>query len=203
MENLVSSWSINGGSSLPETYIFPIDKRPGKLTVPLSKSIPIIDLEIQDQTNIIHQILKASQDYGFFQVHTIISLLSLCSLFVSPFIGTLYYMHLARFLLFCCFAKVNGQTLFLLLLLLKVVNHGISRELMNETMSLIKEFHAMPAKEKARECSKDPNRSYKLYTSSENYATEEFHYWRDAVVHPCEPLDHHKQFWPLQPPGYR
>lgn len=71
-------------------------------------------------------------------------------------------------------------------------------------MKVVEEFHAMPAKDKARECSKDPNKiSCRLYTSSENFSTEELHYWRDALVHPCHPLDEHMQFWPQNPIQYR
>ncbi|KAA8550762.1 hypothetical protein F0562_002446 [Nyssa sinensis] len=69
MENLVSSWF--NVQSLPENYVFPPDKRPGKLSVPLCKIIPVIDLGNavdHDRSNTIQQILKASQEFGFFQV---------------------------------------------------------------------------------------------------------------------------------------
>lgn len=57
--------------SLPENYIFPPELRPGNLTIPFSSNIPIIDLnEAQngDRTNTIHQIIKAAEEFGFFQV---------------------------------------------------------------------------------------------------------------------------------------
>lgn len=84
-----------------------------------------------------------------------------------------------------------------------MINHGVSEELMDETTKVMKEFHEMPAMDKARECSKDPKKSCKLYTSSENYSTEKLHYWRDALVHPCHPLEEHMQFWPENPSRYR
>lgn len=84
-----------------------------------------------------------------------------------------------------------------------MINHGVSEELMDETMKVTKEFHEMPAIEKARECSKDPKNRCKLYTSSENYSTEKLHYWRDALVHPCHPLEEYIQFWPENPTRYR
>ncbi|KAF8401870.1 hypothetical protein HHK36_012819 [Tetracentron sinense] len=69
MEKLV----VNGFNiqSVPESYVFQPEKRPGKLVIPLSKTIPVVDLgggDGRDQTKIIQQILKASRDFGFFQV---------------------------------------------------------------------------------------------------------------------------------------
>ncbi|MBA0605802.1 hypothetical protein Godav_018340 [Gossypium davidsonii] len=69
MEKLVSSWCKN--KPLPESYIFPPETRPGNLVVPTCNTIPVIDLskaEGQNRTHIVQQILKAGQDYGFFQV---------------------------------------------------------------------------------------------------------------------------------------
>lgn len=56
---------------MPEDYIFPPDIRPGKLIVPLCKTIPVIDLsmaEARDRNSIIKKVLNASQEFGFFQV---------------------------------------------------------------------------------------------------------------------------------------
>ncbi|KAL7172575.1 hypothetical protein ACSBR2_032129 [Camellia fascicularis] len=55
---------------MPEDYIFPPDIRPGKLIVPLCKTIPVIDLsmaEARDRNSIIKKVLNASQEFGFFQ----------------------------------------------------------------------------------------------------------------------------------------
>ena len=68
MKHLVSSWCND--RSLPESYILPPEKRPGKLTVPLANKIPVIDLGGHDQTDIIQQIFEASLEFGFFQVPT-------------------------------------------------------------------------------------------------------------------------------------
>ncbi|KAJ8440803.1 hypothetical protein Cgig2_000691 [Carnegiea gigantea] len=54
MEKLVSSWS--DGKILPESYIFPPGKRPGKQVVLLYESVPVIDLgkaEGDDHENIV------------------------------------------------------------------------------------------------------------------------------------------------------
>jgi len=71
MEKLISNWS--NVQSVPEYYIFPLETRPGEdLKIPVN-NIPIIDLnEAQngDRDHTIQQIIKAAQEFGFFQVHT-------------------------------------------------------------------------------------------------------------------------------------
>ena len=64
MEHLVSSWCND--RSLPESYILPPEDRPGML--PQGKNIPVVDLGAHDQTDILQQILEASQEFGMFQV---------------------------------------------------------------------------------------------------------------------------------------
>lgn len=70
MEKLVSSWY--NVQSLPENYIFPPETRPGKEIVPICNKIPVVDLEGTDAT---WKILKAIQEFGFFQVFLSFSLL--------------------------------------------------------------------------------------------------------------------------------
>ncbi|PIN04039.1 Hyoscyamine (6S)-dioxygenase [Handroanthus impetiginosus] len=70
MEALMSNWS-NVAQSLPENYIFPPDKRPGKHVFPVFRNVPVIDLQKSEDHNragIIQQIFHASQEFGFFQV---------------------------------------------------------------------------------------------------------------------------------------
>jgi hypothetical protein len=72
MEKLISNWS--NVQSVPEDYIFPLETRPGEdLKIPVN-NIPIIDLneaQIGDsRDHTIQQIIKAAQEFGFFQVHT-------------------------------------------------------------------------------------------------------------------------------------
>lgn len=69
MEKLASSWY--DVQSVPESYIFPPERRPGNHIFPLCKTIPIIDfakIEGTDRNNTRQQILEASQNFGFFQV---------------------------------------------------------------------------------------------------------------------------------------
>lgn len=102
-----------------------------------------------------------------------------------------YYYYVEKYI----FAQKNVND--------QVINHGVPGKLMDDTIRVFKEFHAMSAKEKASECSKDPNRSCRFYTSSEKYATEEVHVWRDALTHPCHPLEEYIEFWPAKPTRYR
>lgn len=70
MEVLMSNWSKI--QSLPENYIFPADRRPGKHIFPVYKDVPIIDLQ-KARPQLVQDILKASQDFGFFQVSFFVS----------------------------------------------------------------------------------------------------------------------------------
>ncbi|XVF21598.1 hypothetical protein REPUB_Repub12eG0103600 [Reevesia pubescens] len=65
MEKPISSWYKV--QSLPESYIFPPDTRPGKLDVLRCNTVPVIDL-CENRTDTLQQILKASQEFGLFQV---------------------------------------------------------------------------------------------------------------------------------------
>ncbi|KAJ0581376.1 putative hyoscyamine (6S)-dioxygenase [Helianthus annuus] len=66
MEKLLSSWSSTV-KSLPESYVFPVDSRPGDTTVPFCNTLPVVDLA-RDRHDAVQQILRACQDYGLFQV---------------------------------------------------------------------------------------------------------------------------------------
>ncbi|KAJ6998102.1 hyoscyamine 6-dioxygenase-like [Populus alba x Populus x berolinensis] len=71
MEKLISNYNQVQIKSLPEKYIFPPEKRPGKLPVSACKFVPVIDLDEAAGDNraaISQKILKASQEFGFFQV---------------------------------------------------------------------------------------------------------------------------------------
>ncbi|XP_028790554.1 hyoscyamine 6-dioxygenase-like [Neltuma alba] len=69
MEKLVSNWY--NVRPVPEDYIFPPEKRPGNVHVPLGEGIPVIDLSETEKGGrplTIQKILTAAQDSGFFQV---------------------------------------------------------------------------------------------------------------------------------------
>ncbi|KAK7277536.1 hypothetical protein RJT34_22551 [Clitoria ternatea] len=69
MENLLSS-RFND-VSIPENYVFPPESRPGNLKIPFISNIPVIDLseaQNDNRTNTIRKIIKAAEEFGFFQV---------------------------------------------------------------------------------------------------------------------------------------
>ncbi|KAL3531241.1 hypothetical protein ACH5RR_010563 [Cinchona calisaya] len=149
MEKLVSNWS--NLKILPEDYVVPPDKRPGKdHLAPVCNTIPVIDLQKAEEGHhrkyTIQQILYASQEFGFFQV----------------------------------------------------INHGVSQKLMDDTMKVCNEFFELPNEDKAELYSEDPLKRCRLHTSN-NYASEEFHLWRDILKHPCHPLDEWVHLWPEKP----
>ncbi|WVZ14995.1 hypothetical protein V8G54_012561 [Vigna mungo] len=147
---LLSSW-YDVHSTVPSSYVQLPENRPGKVVSSLHEPIPVIDLGERHRPHLTKQILKASQEYGFFQV----------------------------------------------------INHGVSHDLMDETLNIFKEFHGMPPKEKINECSKDPNGNFKIYTSGENYKKNATHYWKDSLIHPCPPSGENFQYWPEKPSNYR
>ncbi|XP_020237103.1 hyoscyamine 6-dioxygenase [Cajanus cajan] len=147
---LLSSW-YHVHSSVPPSYVQLPENRPGRVVSSLHKAIPVIDLGSHDPAHTTNQMLKASEDYGFFQV----------------------------------------------------INHGVSKDLMDETLNIFKEFHGMSPKEKVNECSKDPNGSCRIYTSGENKMKDEILYWKDSLTHPCPPSGEYMEYWPQKPSKYR
>ncbi|PSS14009.1 Hyoscyamine 6-dioxygenase [Actinidia chinensis var. chinensis] len=85
----------------------------------------------------------------------------------------------------------------------QVINHGVSEELMEDTMSLFKEFFDMPAEEKAEYYSEDRTKTFRLYTSGLNYNKDDVNFWKDSVRHLCHPLEDYVQSWPEKPARYR
>lgn len=68
-QELVSSWP--NVQFVPDSYVRPPEERPGKLVLSSCKTnIPVVDLEGHDETQIILHIMKATKDFGFFQVQT-------------------------------------------------------------------------------------------------------------------------------------
>ncbi|KAF5951385.1 hypothetical protein HYC85_009329 [Camellia sinensis] len=65
---------------------------------------------------------------------------------------------------------------------LQVINHGLLKELMDDTMSLFKEFFDMPEEDKATYYSEDTSKSFRLYTGSFPHSVINHNYWKDSVV---------------------
>lgn len=86
---------------------------------------------------------------------------------------------------------------------IKVINHGVCEELIEDTLKIFKEFHGMPPQEKMKEVSKDSNGRCKLYASREVSKEGDLQYWRDTLRHSCPPSGQHMHFWPQNPRRYR
>lgn len=87
----------------------------------------------------------------------------------------------------------------------QLINHGVSEDLMHETMSLYEEFFSMPVDDHKSLLSDDFSKSVRFYTSGYSYANEEYHLWKDSLKHPAcaHPLDEVIQGWPDKPERYR
>ncbi|OMP14370.1 Oxoglutarate/iron-dependent dioxygenase [Corchorus olitorius] len=69
MEKVLLASRYKEHSKLPESYILPADRRPGKLDFPRCNSVPVIDLgNGDDPLEIVQRMLKACQEIGVFQV---------------------------------------------------------------------------------------------------------------------------------------
>ncbi|XP_020205021.1 protein DOWNY MILDEW RESISTANCE 6 [Cajanus cajan] len=64
---LLSSW-YNLESTVPSSYVQPPDRRPGNAVLATGLNIPVIDLQGQDHDDIVRNIIKSSEEFGFFQV---------------------------------------------------------------------------------------------------------------------------------------
>ncbi|MED6210179.1 hypothetical protein PIB30_061689 [Stylosanthes scabra] len=67
---LLANWvNLHSSIKVPSSYMQPPETRPGTLFISSGNTIPVIDLGgHHHHAETINQILKASQDYGFFQV---------------------------------------------------------------------------------------------------------------------------------------
>ncbi|PHT46501.1 hypothetical protein CQW23_15659 [Capsicum baccatum] len=65
MASLISSWASQV-NTVPERYVVPSEKRLN-INVPIGKDIPVIDFSLPSE-KIVEDIIKASQEYGVFQV---------------------------------------------------------------------------------------------------------------------------------------
>lgn len=86
---------------------------------------------------------------------------------------------------------------------MQVINHGVSEDLMDETMNVVEEFFNLPGEYKERFYSQDITKPCRIYSSTLAYDTEEFHYWRDNFTHRCHPLEDNIHCWPEKPTEYR
>lgn len=87
----------------------------------------------------------------------------------------------------------------------QVINHGVTRKLMEDARSVFREFfEVIPVEEKSGYCSVDPNQKCILFTSNNmDYDKEEVHHWRDALRLSCTPIEECIKFYPQSPTRFR
>ncbi|XP_054813807.1 hyoscyamine 6-dioxygenase-like [Prosopis cineraria] len=85
----------------------------------------------------------------------------------------------------------------------RVINHGVSQNLMNEAMSVFKEPFQWSNEAKQNLYSEDVSKHCRLKTCSIYCTTDKVHLWRDFLMHPCHPLEKWQHTWPLNPTRYQ
>ena len=84
----------------------------------------------------------------------------------------------------------------------KVKNHGISKDVIDATLSVSREFFHLPESERMKNYSDDPMKTMRLSTSF-NVRTEKTSNWRDFLRLHCYPLEDYVHEWPTNPPSFR
>ncbi|KAG8381602.1 hypothetical protein BUALT_Bualt06G0138500 [Buddleja alternifolia] len=84
----------------------------------------------------------------------------------------------------------------------QVINHGVSREVVEKMLEVANQFFNLPTEEKMKLYSNDPSKTTRLSTSS-NLQKEKIHNWRDYLRLHCYPLDKYAKEWPINPPSFK
>ncbi|CAO2838480.1 unnamed protein product [Amaranthus hypochondriacus] len=84
----------------------------------------------------------------------------------------------------------------------QVINHGVSKEIVNAMQKVGQDFFDLPAEEKLKLYSDDPTKTVRLSTSF-NVKKEEVHNWRDYLRLHCWPLEQYVPQWPSNPPSFK
>ncbi|KAK2664439.1 hypothetical protein Ddye_003013 [Dipteronia dyeriana] len=82
------------------------------------------------------------------------------------------------------------------------MNHGIPEEIINNIISIAREFFKLPESERLKYYSGDPSKIPTLSTSF-NVKTEKVANWRDFLGLQCYPLQEYIQEWPSNPPSFK
>ncbi|KAF9620924.1 hypothetical protein IFM89_015321 [Coptis chinensis] len=73
----------------------------------------------------------------------------------------------------------------------QVINHGVPETMIKDMRGVAEEFFEMPIEDRMPMFSEDPKQVSRFY-SSIDYDSEETHYWRDILRHPCYPVESFK-----------
>nr|XP_043622803.1 hyoscyamine 6-dioxygenase-like [Erigeron canadensis] len=83
----------------------------------------------------------------------------------------------------------------------QVINHGIPEKIVNDAMTVLKEFFNMPSEDKTRIV--DQSKKGYIYTNSTDFAKDGVYLWRENLKQPCHPLKECIQLWPDNPTRYQ
>ncbi|KAK4411288.1 Flavanone 3-dioxygenase 2 [Sesamum angolense] len=84
----------------------------------------------------------------------------------------------------------------------QVINHGVSKEMVDKILGVAHEFFGLPVEEKMKLYSDDPSKTMRLSTSF-NVKKETVHNWRDYLRLHCYPLDKYAPEWPSNPSFFK
>ncbi|KAA8540098.1 hypothetical protein F0562_026790 [Nyssa sinensis] len=84
----------------------------------------------------------------------------------------------------------------------QVINHGVSKEAVEQMLGVAYEFFNLPVEEKLKLYSDDPSKTMRLSTSF-NVKKETVHNWRDYLRLHCYPLEQYVPEWPSNPSSFK
>lgn len=87
----------------------------------------------------------------------------------------------------------------MVMMMMQVINHGVSKQVSNDTIEVFKEYFEMCREEK--QCAEDETGW--IYMGSTDFAKDGTHLWRESIKHSCYPLTECMQSWPQKPTQYR
>ncbi|KAK6117896.1 hypothetical protein DH2020_048364 [Rehmannia glutinosa] len=211
-----------GLSYVPKCYkVQPLD-RP-KMD-PKIANVPLIDLAgMSDPTRrsiLIHEIANACRRYGFFQCLLVLAAVEYYSLFhyhhVFPFLSPTQllflwectvlelltfqlsdYWNLAAYQLICILQDLSPSIVPML-----VINHGISKGIVDGALSTASDFFNLPTQYKANFMSNDVHKPVR-YGSSLKDGVDKVQFWRVFLKHYAHPLKDWIGLWPHTPLDYR
>lgn len=190
-------------SKVPGKYILPIEERPacedtakpnvgGQLI-----SLPTVDFaELRSPSHrprALRSLVKACEQYGFFQVG------SICS---SPFIVSELSFKSENELNKGEFAGASMLICLLGSIKMQLVNHGIPSEVISGMMDASMRFFEQPYEERAEYMSSDMMSAVR-YGTSFNQRKDRVFCWRDFLKLTCHPMSQVLPHWPSSPADLR
>ena len=178
--------SNRGFTKLPERYVLPDPDRPGDVLGRVK--LPVVDLaRLRDpahRASELETLDAACRQSGFFQASTLQH---------RPAMPCIFFVSMRAELINACMgARVYMQ----------VVNHGVTRELIDGLLDVARRFFELPLARRARYMSPDV-RAPVRYGTSFNQAKDAVLFWRDFLKLGCQPLHAVVALWPDEPADLR